>query len=692
MNKFFLTVTLGVGLSLAVGGNAFADESDGYIEGVSIVNFDAPEIPYQGSTVWTVDATSDTGNKLKYQWYYDDKGTFWDDELSRTPLVGETSNTLKIDFSENMHKAYYVVVDDGVCPNVTGTRAIIDSGLLAYFDESYETYAMYRMEEGDSKTFTVVAETPLDKPITYQWQQRNRENWELEDIKGANAKSYTVTKPGEYNCFITDGYGERELGVYAYFQSVFLDGMDNAEITEDEYGYTAKVYLKKGEKKTVKVKAHSTESSDLFYSWSVEKLEYDEDGYPFISFDDLDIDAPVCTIDSFGKYSCIVSDYNSDIRIEIEVVPDAKTEIICNTTEFSAKVGEKLNIEFEVKNPDNADIKYIWKRYDNGESIVAETKVPKLTVNADINAASYYCCEVVVEGVTIEYLPFYVFVEGIVDEIDGGEGFFTQLGQKLEVKLDSKYSSYATYQWYYCNENDGLGEIFMIEGANKSSYTVPKKESDVRNCYYCEVSVGSYYNSFKYSNKLWKFTDVLDGKYYTEAVRFLYNRNIMTGYNDTTFGVDNLLKREEVVTLFWKAQGKPEVEMASSFKDIPDGKYYTEAVKWAKEFGVVTGYTSGEHAGEFGRGNYITRQDFVKILYKYAEVFGADTSVDRKNAYLEKADGKQVSGYAAEAMNWGYLNGFIGNNSDLLPKDNITRKQAATILARFFQKYPLYVF
>ncbi|MCR4926421.1 MAG: S-layer homology domain-containing protein, partial [Lachnospiraceae bacterium] len=75
------------------------------------------------------------------------------------------------------------------------------------------------------------------------------------------------------------------------------------------------------------------------------------------------------------------------------------------------------------------------------------------------------------------------------------------------------------------------------------------------------------------------------------------------------------------------------------------------------------------------------------MLFRYARVKGLGTAVSSSIAYQEKADWKKVSGYAVTAVNWGYSNGFIGNGSDLKPQDNITRAEAATIMARFVVKY-----
>jgi len=180
------------------------------------------------------------------------------------------------------------------------------------------------------------------------------------------------------------------------------------------------------------------------------------------------------------------------------------------------------------------------------------------------------------------------------------------------------------------------------------------------------------------------FTDVKKGKYYMESVLYLLDKNVMTGFNANTFGVDSNLTREDMVTLLWKSEGKPDMKVKEKpFPDIPLGKYYTNAVAWAKQNKIVGGYATGY----FGQGDDITRQDFIKIIYGFAKYKGYDTSVVSAKTYLEKADAKDVASYARESMNWGYEKGLIGQGSDLRPKENITRQDAAMIIARFLKKF-----
>ena len=80
--------------------------------------------------------------------------------------------------------------------------------------------------------------------------------------------------------------------------------------------------------------------------------------------------------------------------------------------------------------------------------------------------------------------------------------------------------------------------------------------------------------------------------------------------------------------------------------------------------------------------------DYRKFITTMVEIYkGYATKVNNANAYKKKADAGYVSSYAVKAVNWGYSKGLIGVGSNLEPQKDITRQDAAVIIARFLQKY-----
>ena len=111
------------------------------------------------------------------------------------------------------------------------------------------------------------------------------------------------------------------------------------------------------------------------------------------------------------------------------------------------------------------------------------------------------------------------------------------------------------------------------------------------------------------------------------------------------------------------------------------GTWYTAAVDWAAENGIVTGYDETA----FGPQDPITREQLAAILYRYAQYRGFDLSAHTKGNLRGYADAEHVSAYAVTAMDWAVGEKLItGVKGDTLAPDGVAvRAQAATVLMRF---------
>lgn len=99
------------------------------------------------------------------------------------------------------------------------------------------------------------------------------------------------------------------------------------------------------------------------------------------------------------------------------------------------------------------------------------------------------------------------------------------------------------------------------------------------------------------------FEDVSEGAWYYDNVEYVFKHELMSGLNDTTFGPNDPLARAQFATIMYRKEGKPEVSYTNRFKDVSDGNWYTGAIMWASDAGVVTGYSNGN----FGPGDKINR-------------------------------------------------------------------------------------
>ena len=117
----------------------------------------------------------------------------------------------------------------------------------------------------------------------------------------------------------------------------------------------------------------------------------------------------------------------------------------------------------------------------------------------------------------------------------------------------------------------------------------------------------------------------------------------------------------------------------------PDGEWFTDAILWAADTGVVTGYTD---TGKFGPSDKINREQMAVMMYRYAKYMEYDVS---KIADLSTfTDGNKVSNFAKEAMERAVGTGIISGKNEgtvLDPQGNATRAECATIIMRFMETY-----
>lgn len=178
-----------------------------------------------------------------------------------------------------------------------------------------------------------------------------------------------------------------------------------------------------------------------------------------------------------------------------------------------------------------------------------------------------------------------------------------------------------------------------------------------------------------------KFTDLDKTMWYHSGVDYVIDKGMMNGVSDTEFAPDKEVTRAMLVTVLWRAEGMPAAEN-TTFTDLEDGLYYVDAVKWAVANGIVNGYSDTEFAPNAA----ITREQFVAIMYRYATNKGYDVTAAENTNILSYSDNDAVSEYAIEAMQYALGSGLINGRTEstLNPTDNTTRAEMATILYRFF--------
>ena len=175
------------------------------------------------------------------------------------------------------------------------------------------------------------------------------------------------------------------------------------------------------------------------------------------------------------------------------------------------------------------------------------------------------------------------------------------------------------------------------------------------------------------------FTDVEENGWYHTGVDFMVKNGFMNGVADDAFDVDGNLTRAQLVTILYRIAGEPESTATNPFADVADGQWYTNAVIWAAENGIV----KGVNTTTFAPNDQITREQIATILFRYAKA----EKVEGKLAGFP--DAERVSDYAADAMAWAVEQGLINGISEsdgktyLAPQETATRAQIAVILMRY---------
>ena len=181
-----------------------------------------------------------------------------------------------------------------------------------------------------------------------------------------------------------------------------------------------------------------------------------------------------------------------------------------------------------------------------------------------------------------------------------------------------------------------------------------------------------------------KFKDVGKSKWYTDYVNYAVNYGLFNGTSDNTFAPDQSMNRAMFVQVLANLAGAKTNENADTgFKDVPKGKWYTGAVDWAAENGIVNGM--GE--GKFNPTASITREQMCTMIVRFADYMSMKLfAVNDKEKFT---DDKKIAEYAKTAVYECQTAGLVNGMGDgtFAPKATATRAQVAKILSVFHNGY-----
>lgn len=326
-----------------------------------------------------------------------------------------------------------------------------------------------------------------------------------------------------------------------------------------------------------------------------------------------------------------------------------KVTFMVNGREYAVAYGNSYGVFVMPDEPRISGGSFKYWVDEDGEKFTKDSSVKKnMTVTADKN-------------------PRYELTEGsaLRFETNGGTEIKTVYAEKGDVIDLSGYvtekKGYIFDGWYTGNDFEEKADEIEIDGGMTVYAKWIKDESG--------ESVTSAQT----------FTDVSIFDWYCEEVMYVYENGIMNGVGGNKFEPGTELKREMLATILWNMEGKPEPKDIAPFLDVMSGEYYSKAIAWAGENGIISGYGS-----EYGVGEAVTREDFAAILYRYAVYKGYDTTQGGM-AVREFADYEEISEYAKTPVAWAVNTGIISGmgNGSASPKTTTSRGQAAVMLMNF---------
>ena len=161
------------------------------------------------------------------------------------------------------------------------------------------------------------------------------------------------------------------------------------------------------------------------------------------------------------------------------------------------------------------------------------------------------------------------------------------------------------------------------------------------------------------------FGDVPADDESAEAIRFVAARGMMIGVGDDAFAPEKTMSRAMIATVLYRMERQPNTDAGAVFEDVAEGKWYTEAIAWAAEAGIVEGYGSS-----YGVNDDVTNEQLAVMLWRMS---GRPAATPIETG---------AHSWGAEAMSWAIAVGLIeGDGTD--PRAGATRADASVILMRY---------
>ena len=585
------------------------------------------------------------------------EGTVYGDVTLDESLTINQGETLtvpdgsKLDCNEKLTNNGTINVEDGgtVSGNLSGGTEVTTPSITAQPTDQTVT-------EGQSATFTVEASAGSETP-TYHWQQKTAASGsDWTDISQETSASYTISSTttsmsgNQYRCVVKSA-----SGVSVISQAATL----TVETYTPPTTYTIRADVAPAGSGSVSGGGSYTEGT------SVTLTATNNPGYRFVGW----VDQSGQSVSSDNPFTFVAtSDSTLTAKFEqVYTVTVSSTEGGTATGGGTYAKGDTVTL---TATP-NSGYRFVgW--LESGTTVSTNTNYT-FVANSDRSLTAQF--DRISSGGG-DSDPTYSIT--LPSRVTGGE---LKLSRRYAEKGETVTLTAIPDEGYELNTltvTDSKGKEIDLthKGGNEYTFKMPAGRVEI------EVS-------FREIEVELPFTDVPEGAWYEDAAAYVYKHGLMAGTSATTFAPDVTTSRAMIATILWRMAGSPVVNYAMNYTDVAQGQWCSEAIRWATSEGVVTGYGNGL----FGTNDPITREQLATMLWRYAQTKGYDVSIGENTNILSYTDVADLSEYAIPAMQWavgaGIING-TGDGSTLTPQGQATRAQAAVMLQRFCEKYVIW--
>lgn len=403
--------------------------------------------------------------------------------------------------------------------------------------------------------------------------------------------------------------------------------------------------------------------------------------------------------DSYGNHRGITyesgkgANLNADAKNAwLGMLPDIEIPIVKSTTGGSGTSSSKITVYFTLYGdekhgePSGKEDTHTM----NSKNLDTWIETTKITVDKGSTAQDVIKQVLTDAGMSYTYEDGYISAVNGLEALDNGDysGWMYTINGKYpnigvaDKKLSSGDKIVLHYTDDYTKEKSAVSSS-SGGGSSSASSSTSKKDEEKTEEVTEEEKLDIQKETREEQNVFTKdtFNDVSENDWYFDAVKYVYENNLMQG-TDNGFEADSKMTRAMLVTVLYRLENSTEETVESVFEDVKEDTWYAEAVAWAVENDIVSGISETEFAPE----ENITREQMATIFYRYAKFKGYST--EETSELTQFTDVSEISEWAIDALKWANAIGIVSGTSDteISPKDTATRGQVASILMRFCER------